>query len=96
MNTNDTISTKTNRAKKMMLWFGMIYVFILKTYDEGNKALVGYFVAHNGSFIFKVFKLICQIITVKVFRSDTCDYFIIFRNPIITRSCHTKCYANKT
>jgi cytochrome c oxidase subunit 3 len=24
MNTNDTISTKTNRAKKMMLWFGMI------------------------------------------------------------------------
>jgi cytochrome c oxidase subunit 3 len=24
MNTNDSISTKTNRAKKMMLWFGMI------------------------------------------------------------------------
>ncbi len=24
MNTNDTISKKTNRAKKMMLWFGMI------------------------------------------------------------------------
>lgn len=24
MNTNDSIATKTNRAKKMMLWFGMI------------------------------------------------------------------------
>ena len=24
MNTNDSIITKTNRAKKMMLWFGMI------------------------------------------------------------------------
>ena len=24
MNTNDSISAKTNRAKKMMLWFGMI------------------------------------------------------------------------
>ena len=24
MNTNDPIATKTNRAKKMMLWFGMI------------------------------------------------------------------------
>ena len=24
MNTNDSIATKTNRANKMMLWFGMI------------------------------------------------------------------------
>ena len=26
MNTNDSIATKTNRAKKMMLWFGLISI----------------------------------------------------------------------